>query len=119
MATEPRKWYKLQSALDSITPRVPKEIPVGIQSGAECKCSHPDCPLGCTKDCECQTQWRDLIPGGLADNKTPADFDKEQLKAGMKVELEHTSNARLALEIAMDHISERSDYYTILKLTGL
>lgn len=51
------------------------------------------------------------IPGGLASGKNPADFDPEQLEIGMKVELEHSGDADMAREIAMDHLIEDSDYY--------
>jgi len=57
----------------------------------------------------------DKIPGGLADNKRPSDFDPEQLAAGIKVELEHTSDPKIALEIAMDHLTEDPNYYIKLK----
>lgn len=57
----------------------------------------------------------DKIPGGLADNKKPADFDKKSLAAGIKVEMEHTSDRKIATEIAMDHLTEDPDYYKKLK----
>lgn len=53
----------------------------------------------------------DKLSGGLADNKQPQDFDPAQLKAGIKVEMEHTDDPRLAREIAMDHLSEDPAYY--------
>lgn len=55
--------------------------------------------------------FEDQLPGGLADDKKPSDFDKEQLVIGMMVELEHTADPKLALEIAMDHLAEHADYY--------
>ena len=42
-----------------------------------------------------------------------------QLKLGVKVELEHTKDARTAYEIALDHLNERPDYYTALTRAGL
>lgn len=54
----------------------------------------------------------DMISGGLADEKEPSDFDKEQLAIGLKVELEHSDNPMVALEIAMDHLTEDPEYYT-------
>jgi len=59
----------------------------------------------------------DKIPGGLADRsgKKPEDFDKEQLEAGIKVEMEHTTDAKVAQEIAMDHLTEDPEYYVKLK----
>lgn len=58
----------------------------------------------------------DQIPGGKADNDTnDADFPKNQMELGEKVELEHTNSPVLAKEIARDHLTEFSDYYTRLK----
>jgi hypothetical protein len=58
---------------------------------------------------------KDMIPGGLADNKTPKDFDAKKLKQGKKIESEHTSSKGIATEIAMDHLTEDKDYYKKLK----
>lgn len=57
---------------------------------------------------------QDMIPGGLADDCKPSEFDKEQLAMGLMVEMEHTDDPKIALEIAMDHLTEFSDYYTKL-----
>jgi hypothetical protein len=38
-----------------------------------------------------------------------------QLEKGIKVEHEHTSNARIAREIALDHLKEFPDYYDRLE----
>lgn len=54
---------------------------------------------------------KDKLPGGLADKKDPEDFDQKQLEKGRKVEMEHTDDKDLALEIAMDHLTEDPDYY--------
>jgi DNA topoisomerase I len=59
--------------------------------------------------------YEDKIPGGLADNKKPEDFDQTQLAKGVKVELEHTSDRSLAQEIAMDHLTEDPSYYVKLE----
>lgn len=53
----------------------------------------------------------DLIHGGLADNKSPSDFDEDAIKQGIKVEMEHTDNPMVAREIAMDHLTEDPEYY--------
>lgn len=58
---------------------------------------------------------KDELAGGLADDKTPGDFDEKQLEAGIKVEMEHTNDKKLAREIAMDHLTEDKDYYKKLK----
>ena len=57
----------------------------------------------------------DKIAGGLADKKTPKDFDQKKLAEGLKVEMEHTSDKAVAKEIAMDHLTEDSEYYKKLK----
>jgi len=57
----------------------------------------------------------DKLPGGLADNKSPSDFNKSMLEEGIKIELEHTSDKLLAREIAMDHLTEDKEYYNRLK----
>lgn len=61
------------------------------------------------------------IPGGLAKGKTPMDLSKkyrvplakvvEELKKGVKVEMEHTVDPKFAIEIAMDHLWEDIRYY--------
>jgi len=44
-----------------------------------------------------------------------SDVDQEELKLGISVELEHTSDKDLAAEIAKDHLIEDAHYYTKLK----
>jgi hypothetical protein len=72
----------------------------------------------------------DKIPGGLAKGKTLIDLAKKwdskgyydpkqyaqeyikpKLMKGIKVEMEHTTDVRIATEIAMDHLWEDLDYY--------
>lgn len=60
---------------------------------------------------EASENFEDQLPGGLADNYKPSDFDREQLALGMMIELEHTADPKIALEIAMDHLVEHDDYY--------
>jgi len=64
------------------------------------------------------------ITGGKADNLTIADIAKmynvsidniqKELNIGINIEMEHTKNKTIALEIALDHLSEFPDYYTRL-----
>lgn len=61
----------------------------------------------------------DKIKGGLADKKKESDFNEEQIKLGVKVEMEHTDNPNLAKEIAMDHLVEDPLYYSKLLKSGL
>jgi hypothetical protein len=72
----------------------------------------------------------DNIPGGLAKGKTlidlakkydekgyydpkqfAAEYIKPKLMKGIKVEMEHTTDVRIATEIAMDHLWEDINYY--------
>jgi hypothetical protein len=55
----------------------------------------------------------DQIKGGLGDDKSPLEFNSEQIKLGMKVEMEHTDDPMIALEIALDHLTENPEYYTV------
>lgn len=54
---------------------------------------------------------KDRLKGGKADKKCPKDFNQKALKQGMKVEREHTTDRDIAMEIAMDHLSEDKQYY--------
>ena len=66
----------------------------------------------------------DRIPGGKSEgmniydiaNYHNCDIDElsNQLQIGIKVELEHTSDKKVAEEIAMDHLYEDPKYYTKL-----
>ena len=47
-------------------------------------------------------------------NKTTR-YILDQLKAGIRVEAEHTNQFEMAMEIALDHLNERPDYYQVLK----
>ena len=40
--------------------------------------------------------------------------DPKELKMGIKVEMEHTSNPLISRKIALDHLKEIPDYYTRL-----
>jgi len=53
----------------------------------------------------------DQLEGGLGDDKLPNQFDPEQVSRGVKVEMEHTDNPLLAIEIALDHLTEDPNYY--------
>jgi len=56
----------------------------------------------------------EFIKGGLSSGKSPKDFNQDQLKKGIKVEMEHTTNPKIAREIAQDHLVEDKFYYTHL-----
>lgn len=54
---------------------------------------------------------RDLLPGGKADKIPPSRFPLKKVRAGEKVEHEHTYSHAIAREIARDHLSEDPKYY--------
>jgi hypothetical protein len=56
-----------------------------------------------------------LKPSHVAD-KHGVDIEliKHQLRIGIKIEMEHTTDRAIAMEIALDHLSEMPDYYTNL-----
>jgi len=67
--------------------------------------------------------WQDELQGGLADDKTPQNFDPQALIKGLVVELEHVNkeahellkndpdSVHKAVEISMDHLTEDPEYY--------
>ena len=58
----------------------------------------------------------DQLKGGLADDSDPKDFDQQELKMGIATEMkEHTDDPAKAKEIAMDHLKEFPNYYTLLQ----
>jgi hypothetical protein len=46
-------------------------------------------------------------------------FDREEIKLGVKTEMEHTKNPKEALKIALDHLNEDPRYYSKAKECGL
>lgn len=57
--------------------------------------------------------FKDRIPGGVADGKPITNYDLKQLLLGIKWERAHTNKDNmLALELAMDHLELIPDYYT-------
>lgn len=61
----------------------------------------------------------DVMPGGVADD-IPADkFNPEALAKGIKHELEHTKDEKIASEIARDHLAEDPEYYDKLEAMKL
>lgn len=71
------------------------------------------------------SKHEDAIPGGLAKNLSLSDIAKkhgvsptelkQEFKKGVKVEMEHTDDIKIAAEIALDHLFEDPKYYTKLK----
>jgi len=58
---------------------------------------------------------KDQLPGGKGHKLKLKNVDKNELKMGIEVELEHTNSRELAKEIALDHLAEDPKYYTNLK----
>jgi hypothetical protein len=58
--------------------------------------------------------FKDSLKGGRADGKDLTKYDLQQLLLGIKIELEHTSDKMIALEITTDHLEDIPDYYTRL-----
>ena len=81
-------------------------------------------PVGEDVKSQIGTVHLNTIKGGLSDKRTISDIAKlhnvsvddikVELHRGMKVEMEHTDDKRIALEIAMDHLVEDSKYYSKL-----
>ena len=57
-----------------------------------------------------------FLGAGRAKEKgfTEEDADPKELKMGIKVEMEHTTNPLISKRIALDHLAEIDDYYTRL-----
>jgi hypothetical protein len=47
--------------------------------------------------------------------KFTGDYDTDQIKKGMKYEMEHTSSPFMAKKITLDHLAEIPDYYDRLE----
>lgn len=62
---------------------------------------------------------RNKLPGGKGDGRRASSFPREQIRAGLAVEREHTSDPMTALEIVVDHLAEDREYYTKLKRAKL
>lgn len=58
---------------------------------------------------------RTNAPGGVGDESNPKDFCKKQIAKGIEVELEHTDDESIALDIVMDHLEENPNYYDHLE----
>jgi len=57
----------------------------------------------------------DLLKGvGKHKDVPDSKFDQNELRMGIKVEMEHTDNKAIAKEVAKDHLVECKSYYTRL-----
>lgn len=101
--------------------------------GPKDKARYWSCKFWSNKNVSDLLKEKELIKGGLADNKDLNDILKhhfgemgeraktvsfyllkDQLEKGIKVEMEHTDDPEKAKEIAKDHLWEDPDYYTKL-----
>lgn len=57
----------------------------------------------------------EVLRGGRGDDRPDSAFDPEQLRAGVKEEMEHTDDPAEAKEIAKDHLTMDKRYYIKLK----
>lgn len=55
-----------------------------------------------------------ILSEGYSKGEERPEFDKKELKDGIEVEYEHTTNPLISKKIAMDHLVEIPDYYTRL-----
>lgn len=53
----------------------------------------------------------DQIPGGLGDDAGDQKFSADQIRKGLKVEMEHTDDPIVAMDIVIDHLTEDENYY--------
>jgi uncharacterized protein DUF5661 len=58
--------------------------------------------------------WKDELPGGKGDRRSPKDFLSASVRKGQVHEREHTNSPHLAKEIALDHLTEDPNYYAKL-----
>lgn len=67
---------------------------------------------------QCASKMAMFLNNGRANEKgvTDADVDPNELKMGIKVEYEHTTDPATSKRIALDHLAELPDYYTRLKI---
>ena len=56
-----------------------------------------------------------MLPGGKAEGKDPKDFCPIQMKKGIRIEMEHTNDKKIAQRIVMDHLVENAKYYSYLE----
>ena len=59
-------------------------------------------------------EYREEPKIGKHNSAPDSFFNKKQLELGIKIEMEHTDDVKVATSIAKDHLSEFSDYYTRL-----
>jgi hypothetical protein len=79
-------------------------------------------PVNVEEDLFTINWWKKSLTEFKLDVKPTVDIknvDKEELKKGIKVEKEHTTDTKTAMRIALDHLSEDPKYYSKLEKAGL
>jgi len=56
---------------------------------------------------------KDKLPGGRAEGMSDNEFDPKQIQEGMTIEMEHTDDPEIALDISRDHLAENPNYYVM------
>jgi len=54
----------------------------------------------------------EVLQGGKGDGTSPLEFDPDQILKGLEVEMEHTDDPLVSIEIVLDHLTEDPEYYT-------
>jgi len=105
-AVETLDTLKNNAGGDSLVTAGPEQVnPAGQAGGGE----SPEE----VKEDEKEEEMPPLLAGGL--RRPHARFHSAELAKGVKMEMEHTKDPRIALEIAKDHLMELPDYYTRLE----
>ena len=59
------------------------------------------------------------LSGGKGDDLSSSQVDPVELSKGVKVEMEHTKDPKIAQEIALDHLAEDPKYYSRLQAADM
>jgi len=60
-------------------------------------------------------RYTEHLKGGKADGQDLTRYELAQLLKGITIEMEHTGDRMVALEITTDHLEEIPDYYDHLE----
>lgn len=62
---------------------------------------------------------KQFVTGGKGELKDPDSFDFREFEVGKLIEMEHTSDPKIAEGVAKDHLTEDPKYYTKLLSLGV
>lgn len=68
---------------------------------------------------EIYTMIQSLFAGGKSKGKEPKGVDPEEVRMGLIVEAEHSSNKLIQLKIVWDHLTDNPKYYSEGKAKGI